>query len=95
MNLSLAEMQDVKRAAAAEIADRFFESIDIDELNTMELSTCASFLGIPVDRAAKLLPYVEVGPRSRRVTLADYKAFLARHKRTVRDRRDLPTTSYP
>ena len=79
MNLSPAEIADVKSAAAAEIADRFFAGIDIDELNTMELSTCASFLGIPVDRAAKLLPYVEVGPRSRRVTIANYKAFLADH----------------
>jgi hypothetical protein len=82
MTLSPSELEDVKTAAAREIADRFFAGVDIDALNTIELSTAASFLGIPVDRAAKLLPFVEVGPRSRRVTLADYKAFLSRHKRT-------------
>jgi hypothetical protein len=93
MNLSPAETEAVKRAAAAEIADRFFAGIDIDELNTMELSTCASFLGIPVDRAAKLLPYVEVGPRSRRVTLADYKAYLAENTRNQAAKRNLPKSA--
>lgn len=93
MTLSPSETEDVKRAAAAEIADRFFAGIDIDELNTMELSTCASFLGIPVDRAAKLLPYVEVGPRSRRVTLADYKAFLAENTRNATAKRNLPKSA--
>jgi len=77
MTLSPTELQDIKAAAAREIADRFFSSVDIDELNTIELSTAASFLGIPVDRAGKLLPVVQVGPRSRRVTIASYKAFLA------------------
>jgi hypothetical protein len=33
-----------------------------------------------VDRAAKVLPFVEVGPRSRRVIIADYKAYLAARK---------------
>ncbi len=80
MTLSPAEFEDIKRAAVKEIAAQFFQDIDIDQLNTMELSTCASFLGIPVDRAAKVLPFVEVGPRSRRVTIADYKAFLAARK---------------
>jgi hypothetical protein len=80
MTLSPAEFESIKRAAVQEIADRFFQDVDIDQLNTMELSTCASFLGIPVDRAAKALPFVEVGPRSRRVTIADYKAYLAARK---------------
>lgn len=79
MTFSPSELEDIKAKAAREIADRFFSSVDIDELNTIELSTAASFLGIPVDRAGKLLPFVEVGPRSRRVRLADYKAFLAAH----------------
>lgn len=82
MTLSPSEVDEVKRAAAREIAAQFFQGIDIDELNTLELSTAASFLGIPVDRAARLLPVVEVGPRSRRVTVAAYKAFLAANTRT-------------
>jgi hypothetical protein len=77
MTFSPSEMDDIKAQAAREIADRFFQSVDIDDLNTIEISTAASFLGIPVDRAAKLLPVVEVGPRSRRVTIKAYKAFLA------------------
>jgi len=81
MIFSPSELEDIKAKAAREIADRYFQSVDIDELNTIELATAASFLGIPVDRAGKLLPYVEVGPRSRRVRLADYKAFLTTNTR--------------
>lgn len=77
MTLSPAELEDIKTRAARELADRILHSVDIDELNTLEISTAASFLGIPVDRAAKLLPVVEVGPRSRRVTIKAYKAFLS------------------
>jgi len=75
MTLSPSELEDVKTAAAREIADRFFSSVDIDELNTLEISTAASFLGIPVDRAARVLPVIEVGPRSRRVRISDFKAY--------------------
>jgi hypothetical protein len=92
MNLSAAEFDAIKRAAVQEIADRFFESVDVDELNTMELATCASFLGIPVDRAAKVLPYIEVGPRSRRVTIKDYKAYCQANTRNSA-KRILPNSS--
>lgn len=92
MNLSAAEFDAIKRAAVQEIADRFFEAVDVDQLNTMELATCASFLGIPVDRAAKVLPWIEVGPRSRRVLIRDYKAYCQANTRNA-DKRILPNTT--
>ncbi len=49
----------------------------------IDLQTAASFLGLPLARAAKVLPVVEVGPRSRRVTVAAYKAFLAANTKPV------------
>jgi hypothetical protein len=76
-----AELEDVKRRAARETADSYFEGLDVDELNTMDLATCASFLGISAERAGRLLPWVEVGPRSRRVRICDYKAFLESRKK--------------
>jgi len=79
MTLSPSELEDVKAAAAREIADRFFAGVDLDDLNTLEISTAASFLGIPVERAARVLPIIEVGPRSRRVRISDFKAYQAAH----------------
>ena len=68
-------------SAKQEIADRAMGGVDVDELQLMDLSTCANFLGIPLERAAKVLPYVELGPRTRRVAVADYKAYLEGHKK--------------
>jgi hypothetical protein len=72
-----AEAEFIERAAK-EFAALKFARIDPDELDTLELSTAAHFLGIPIDRAAKVLPVVELGPRSRRVRIADYKAYVAK-----------------
>lgn len=81
MTLSPAEVEDVKRLAAAEIAAQVLGVVDLDSLNMLDLSTAASFLGIPLERAARVLPVVELGPRTRRVRIADFKAYQAKHTR--------------
>lgn len=81
MTLSPAEVEDVKRLAAAEIAAQVLGVVDLDSLNMLDLSTAASFLGIPLERAARVLPVVELGPRTRRVRIADFKAYQAAHTR--------------
>ena len=81
MTLSPAEVEDFKRLAAAEIAAQVLGVVDLDSLNMLDLSTAASFLGIPLERAARVLPVVELGPRTRRVRIADFKAYQAAHTR--------------
>jgi hypothetical protein len=80
MTLSPSEVEDVKRLAASEIAAQVI-AVDLDALNMLDLSTAASFLGIPLERAARVLPVVELGPRTRRVRISDYKAYVAKHTR--------------
>jgi len=81
MTLTPAEVEDVKRLAAVQIAAQVLGGVDIDTLNMLDLSTAASFLGIPLERAARVLPVVELGPRTRRVRIADFKAYQAAHTR--------------
>lgn len=81
IQLSPAAEADVRRQAAREIADRVLQGVNVDELQMIDLATAASFLGLPLARAAKVLPVVELGPRSRRVTVAAYKAYLAANTR--------------
>ena len=78
IQLSPSELEDWKRQAAAEFARQQIELLDVDELNTLPIETVASFLGISVARVARLFTVHEVGPRSRRIKLKDYKDYLAR-----------------
>jgi hypothetical protein len=79
ITLTPAGYEEVLRMAAAEIAARAMGDVNVDDLQMMDLSTCANFLGIPLERAAKVLPYVELGPRTRRVRIADFKAYQDEH----------------
>ncbi len=79
ITLSPAELADVKRMAAKDIAAAALEGIDVEELQLMDIATVSAFTGLPVDRVAKAMPIVELGPRSRRVRICDYKAYLAKN----------------
>ncbi len=68
--------------AAEMIADRVLEGVDLDDLQMLDLATAAAFAGITLERATKELPYSEFGPRTRRVTVKDYKAYQAAHRKT-------------
>jgi hypothetical protein len=81
ITLTPAAYEEVLRMAANEIADRAMGGVDIDELQMMDLATCANFLSIPLERVAKVLPYVELGPRTRRVRFSDFKAYVEKHKK--------------
>lgn len=81
VTLSPAGFDQLIEATKHELADRLMAGEDIDSLKTIDLQTVASFTGLPLERVTKLLPYIEFGPRSRRVTLADYKAYLEDHKK--------------
>jgi DNA repair protein RadC len=61
---------------ASQIGSDLREAIDLDELATLELSTAAQLLGLGVAQASRVLPVIEVGPRTRRVTVRAYKEFL-------------------
>ena len=50
---------------------------DPDEIRTMSLQTAADHLGIPVERAARELEVIHLGPRIRRVTWKAYKTYCA------------------
>ncbi|MBK1884168.1 hypothetical protein JIN85_17240 [Luteolibacter pohnpeiensis] len=76
MILSPKERKETIELAAKQLTAELRASVDIDELNLIELSTAAQLLGLSATHAAKVLPIVEVGPRSRRVTVAAYKAFI-------------------
>lgn len=76
MTLSPTERREVLDLAARQLTQELRETVELDQLATLELSTAAQLLGISPTQAAKLLPVVEVGPRTRRVTVAAYKAFL-------------------
>lgn len=82
MTLSPTERKEVLELAAGKLTEQLREGVDLDELNTLELSTAAQLLGLSVKDAARKLPVLEIGPRTRRVTVADYKAFLASKKKT-------------
>lgn len=77
MTLSPTERREVLDLAARQLTQELREAVDLDEIQTLELSTVAQLLGISPTQAAKLLPVVEVGPRTRRVTVAAYRSFLA------------------
>lgn len=76
MTLSPSERKEVVELAARQLAAEVRATqVDVDELNTLDLSVCAAFLGIPLERATKELPFIELGPRTRRVRIKDYKAY--------------------
>ncbi|RYD62370.1 MAG: hypothetical protein EOP83_14780, partial [Verrucomicrobiaceae bacterium] len=74
MTLSPTERKELLTLQATLLNTKLLEANDIDELATLELSTAAQLLGLSVTHAARLLPVIEVGPRTRRVTIAAYKA---------------------
>jgi hypothetical protein len=78
MTLSHSERKEVLALIAANLTAAFLEANDIDELITLELSTAAQLLGLSVTHAARVLTVQEIGPRTRRVTLKVYKAYLAK-----------------
>lgn len=79
ITLTPAAYEEVLRMAKDEIAERAMGDVNVDELQMMDLSTCANFLGIPLERAAKVLPFVQLGPRTRRVRISDFKAYQDAH----------------
>ncbi|GAA5130772.1 hypothetical protein JIN84_05135 [Luteolibacter yonseiensis] len=79
IQLSPSELEDVKRIAARDIAGAVLAGINIEELQLMDIATVSAFTGLPVDRVARSMPIVELGPRSRRVRISDYKAYIAKH----------------
>lgn len=81
MTLSPTDRKEVLALAAVNLTDHLLASVRIDELATLELATAAQLLGLGPAAAAKVLPVIEVGPRTRRVTVAAYKAFLAKNTR--------------
>jgi hypothetical protein len=82
MNLSPSERKEVLELVARQITQELRDTVDFDELYTIELSTAAQLLGLSVTHAARVLPIIEVGPRTRRVSVADYKAFLNARRTT-------------
>lgn len=81
MTLSPTERRELLALAARNLTEELLEAVPLDELATLELSTAGQLLGLGPAAAAKVLPVIEVGPRTRRVTVADYKAFLASRRR--------------
>lgn len=79
MNFSPSEKAQILELAARMLTDELRANINLDELNTLELSTAAQLMGLTVTHAARVLPVIQVGPRTRRVTVAAYKAFLAKN----------------
>lgn len=79
ITLSPSEMADVKRMAALDIAEAVLAGINVDELQLMDIATVSAFTGIRVEAVAKAMPIIELGPRSRRVRISDYKAWLAKN----------------
>jgi hypothetical protein len=51
--------------------------MDLAELATVDISTAAQLLGLSTKQAGRILPVIELGPRTRRVRVADYQACLA------------------
>ena len=82
MTLSPTERREMLAILASQIGSDLREAIDLDELATLELSTAAQLLGLGVAQASRVLPVIEVGPRTRRVTVRAYKEFLASRTRT-------------
>jgi hypothetical protein len=93
IQLSPSEFADWKERAAVEFARLQFEALDEDDLNHLSVETVAQFLGIPVPRVADLMPVTEVGPRTRRVSIADYKWFRANNTKTPRGWKPKPQAS--
>lgn len=79
MTLSPTERREAMELAARMLTEELRGAVNIDELNTLELSTAAQLLGLSPTHAARVLPVIEVGPRTRRITVAAYKAYLAKH----------------
>lgn len=79
--LSPSQFQEWQRLLIREVHCTTSAGENIDDVMMLDLSTAASFLGIPLERAARVLPVVELGPRTRRVRIADYKAYVAKHTR--------------
>lgn len=77
--LSPAELEDVKRRVAADIKATILGGIDVADLQLMDIATVSAFTGLPVDRVAKAMEVIELGPRSRRVRISVYQAYLARN----------------
>ena len=75
MTLSPAAVEKTMELVAVEIADRLLANVNLDDLLMIDLSSAANYLGIPLDRAAKVLPVVQLGPRTRRVRVSDFKAY--------------------
>lgn len=82
MILSPTERREMLALLATQIGSDLREAIDLDELATLELSTAAQLLGLGVAQASRVLPVIEVGPRTRRVTVRAYKEFLQSRTRT-------------
>jgi hypothetical protein len=84
MTLSPDQLSATLDKIADQLGRDIRDSLDLDELATLNLATAAQLLGVPITAAARILPVIEVGPRTRRVRVCDYKALIA--ARTVKGR---------
>jgi len=80
MHLTVTERKQFQDNLARHVANDLQEAVNIDELCMIDLATAAQLLGLSPTHAARILPIVEVGPRTRRVTIADFKAFVEARK---------------
>jgi len=78
IQLTPAAEADWLEKSALEYARLKFQALDIDELNTLDIATVAGFLNKPVAWVAKNFAVLELGHRSRRIRISEYKAYLAR-----------------
>jgi hypothetical protein len=81
MTPSPSERRELLALAAAQLVTELRASVDLDEINTLDIATAAQLLGISSKQALRILPVVEVGPRTHRVTVRDLKAAIATRTR--------------
>lgn len=82
MTLSPTERRELLHLAATQLVEQLRSETELDELNTLDVATAAQLLGISPKQAFRLLPVIQVGPRTHRVTVAAYKAFLAENAKS-------------
>lgn len=73
--LTPAKIDEAVEGVKAIVAAQILEALDPEELQTIELAEAARYLGLSAKQAAKILPVIEVGPRTHRVSLKAFQGF--------------------
>lgn len=81
--LTPAEFTDVKERTARQLTEHILANVKLDELALIDLTTAATFMGVRRDYAAKVLPVISFGPRTQRVSIAAYKAYVTANTKQV------------